>query len=652
MRFKLLAALQIIATVTNGSCVHHCERMKTPETERAAQINRFLSSPANPLGDAATAAQMKEVLQRIATVAGVTDDLLVNTAVNKQKLNIYLTRSSSGLCEPANAYYDAVIDAIFVDVGILEPAVLSGTFASARAGGSIRKSEAEAYLRFIVLHELGHRQLHRDIALSGLSGDESKKLETEADDYALSTIISAFEAGGFSPASQAVAVSGKLRLPQGHNLTPKDIAIADLVSMIFRVTEGLLYSNAAYSPHTVDRFHPSFISRAERLLELAAQRALHPNITAYVKLAASHLLRLRAATPRLFAEIYCPTAIEVALHSEDAVIVVDHEGVIYRAALPDPAMLAPVRIDAHPIDSHPHVPQSSVRSALFHYRELGLLLFQPGRGLLVAQGSEWVDVSLPKTSPSQWTYVSTPISPARSFLAITEHRDKLGSRTDRTLTLIRGQSVTRSVSENRLIKSIRQQRPDLEVSALQTQWVGGFLFAALTDHASRQLGAAVRLDDDLRVAEILEFRMGSLGRGALILHAADRGAPPSCYYFDEEVDLYRPHQASYRLRAWALSRSGAPELLASHPLAIDDIPQGASPRDWLGYIHPSIVVASAIGSRGALVTSFMDSVYFFDYRSRQLQPALHPAGVHMRTSASGLALVYAPKGYKCYLLRF
>jgi len=90
--------------------------------------------------------------------------------------------------------------------------------------------------------------------------------------------------------------------------------------------------------------------------------------------------------------------------------------------------------------------------------------------------------------------------------------------------------------------------------------------------------------------------------------------------------------------------------VCSYPLAIDKIPLNAEPIEWLGYIHPSVVSAFGSSAAGIVCVSFMDSTYLYDVAHADIQPLFHPPGTYLSEAPDDTVLIYAPGGFKCYVV--
>ena len=129
---------------------------------------------------------------------GYQGEITVNQTVDLKYLNIYTTTDVGNgrrICQRGNAIYDASIDAIFIDVDLLRDSGFESI---------------SPFLAFVLLHELGHRQLHRASAGMFDVGESpnasSQKLEDEADEFAFNKLKAIADTGEYLADNRGFAI--------------------------------------------------------------------------------------------------------------------------------------------------------------------------------------------------------------------------------------------------------------------------------------------------------------------------------------------------------------------------------------------------------------------------------------------------------------
>jgi hypothetical protein len=224
----------------------------------------------------------------MAAAAGVNEPVALNTQFHPGRLQVYTTTPTSREvthCDLGNAVYDAELDAIFLDRNLFDNRNFQ-TFLSSTAYGNVVSLNdlpfVQTYVRFLMLHELGHRALHRKRGgVFDRGGVRSEIQEREADAFALRHLQAAY--------AMPQAVSGRvgaggadlLDLPY-QELSPADRTLADLAGMVAGMNLSLLFISNPYAPFYRDSAHETFLTRSRGLLQEARQQK-----TANVQLSAS-----------------------------------------------------------------------------------------------------------------------------------------------------------------------------------------------------------------------------------------------------------------------------------------------------------------------------------------------------------------------------
>lgn len=167
----------------------------SPQDERFATSRQLIRSGEIGHVADADAALFQTLVQEAVAIAGISGDPIVNGEPVKGKLHFYLTDpKAAGFahCVEGNAVYDADLDSIFVDRSLFNPAELGkvGQALHWERWAPKRFAFTYTFTMLIVLHELGHRQLHRfqrgmfDTAVNA----DGRRRENEADRFAATVL--------------------------------------------------------------------------------------------------------------------------------------------------------------------------------------------------------------------------------------------------------------------------------------------------------------------------------------------------------------------------------------------------------------------------------------------------------------------------------
>jgi hypothetical protein len=214
------------------------------------------------------------VANSIATASGITAPIAINQPWRRGSLNIYTTTppaSSISHCDRGNAVYDRELDAIFVDTALFDTSDFQTFLSSTAYANVVSLSDLpflRTYLQFLILHEVGHRQLHMSIGIIFDSGRPAAAArEREADDFAFEKLTAAYETGpGGASAGKAGADLFDLNLA---DLIPRDKVSADLAAMAVGMNLSFLFITNPFAPFYQDEAHPTFLARSRSLLHSA-----------------------------------------------------------------------------------------------------------------------------------------------------------------------------------------------------------------------------------------------------------------------------------------------------------------------------------------------------------------------------------------------
>jgi len=273
--WRMLPGLGILLPLLVWLCVS-----QKPTEQRVQALNRALESGAIGHLPSPSDQEFERTVRWLTGGVGASIKLNVNGRWHPDALNVYsVTENARGLtgCGPGNAIYDASIDSIFVDAGLLDASGAQfQTMIDGAGVGSVLSAKEEIpylknYLRLVILHELGHRQLHRHTGGyfdSAPSGDPSAagSKEIEADRFALRHLAEAY------PRAVSYGLAVEPESSEILNLSAGDVRaeerpILRLADLLVGVTVPGLFTSGYYSPLYSSRSHPPLLVRVSSLLD-------------------------------------------------------------------------------------------------------------------------------------------------------------------------------------------------------------------------------------------------------------------------------------------------------------------------------------------------------------------------------------------------
>src|SRR5262249_40570690 len=129
------------------------------------------------------------------------------------------------------------------------------------------------FTMLIVLHELGHRQLHhfdRGV-FDAVVSTEGRVRETEADRFAANALRRAYVARRIATDSGVLAELAEAGV--GDRLEPGPQVVSSVLYAAAQMSVGLLFSRGTYSSLYEDPSHPLFGDRVRKISEVFADLA-------------------------------------------------------------------------------------------------------------------------------------------------------------------------------------------------------------------------------------------------------------------------------------------------------------------------------------------------------------------------------------------
>lgn len=653
----------------------------SPGSRRGRDIDAALESGAILALDGAETSELFETLKILANAAGIDRPVTLNAPYRPDRLNVYITTPAARAvthCGPGNAIYDPALDAIFVDVAVLRPfskGGLSGLLSTDQLTAPT-KQLVSTYFNFVVLHEMGHRHLHRKAgtAIFDRAGI-SRRLEDEADDFAIKAMLKAYST--FMLSSQVVAsgiygetYSSGMSWLNSEELvaypdeTGQDRAALDLVMTVQAMTRGMFVEGYPFSPFYSDEAHATFIDRSARIIRaVEGLKKLDPAIVRRGLYMRRHLERIRQTGALPMVRIALPGAVRMADFVGDDLRIVTSVGDAFVAdrgditdALgrkPGPAAV----IKARPAQRNGFadwapwllLSSSDRRSTLGDYAGLdegepapfikgdylAELTPDPGPGPFTL-----IQASNSKIEEKAWSVPEDPDAPPDASRAwgldgfVVWGGRKPVRRTYRELY--------KAVNP----KGVAQERR-LDLSPLN--WAGGAFYFLTKDEAAAD-GAEVsvlRCDAALRC----ERRISTVQSGALLAkeprrYDGSRTWPTENFSVaieNAQVVVYLLQDAwdgrTHLWRLWRLTAQGAPTLVVARPF-LADAPPRLEATEGTGLVDDQFERETAsqiddltsLAPGQVLVRLKNDSCYLVDTKSRTAQVLFHPCDPKLRFS--------------------
>jgi len=292
-----------------------------PVTARRAALDQALRDGTIGKLQSDESESLMRQLMWLADAAGITDEIALNQPFHKGRLNIYTTTPAAynvAYCATRNALYDAELDAVFIDEGIFKADDYRSLLEASPYASMMSLNDLpfqKVYLRFIILHELGHRQLHRnsghflDLIRPGHS-TTLLRFEAEADQFAIDKLQIAYQRDLQAGGSLIGQGMSHLLEQSDKETSPADRVWIDLVGMVTLMNAFNLFLPNPYAPFYEDRAHLTFLDRATGLINQALNnQGLNQELRASFALLRRHLERQHEMLEAPLIEVLAPVPI-------------------------------------------------------------------------------------------------------------------------------------------------------------------------------------------------------------------------------------------------------------------------------------------------------------------------------------------------------
>ena len=349
------------------------------DDERINRIDAALASGSIGHLDHDNEEKLRKTVQWLFSAAGFSGTVTVDQpysaqARNQGVLQIFVTTPDTYAftsCGPGNAVYDAALDAIFIDKEIVIPTDWETLLRTpdGRGGLDIPLGLEDApflrvYERFVILHEMGHRKLHRHAATSfdvrsSATSAELRKMEGDADEFAVEKMNDAYPtASKFGVVAIEQYTGDTINYSVKDSMPIPDQVQASLVEMGQAIASGRLALPSTTPLFREDYAHPSYLDRAQGLVRESLRRTdIDPDLRLYTQYVDNSFDRLQEARKSGMIEITANEPIGGAIFDERGLIVV-LSGELYRVPYSELQKLLeenrPISLDAAGTDKFSH----------------------------------------------------------------------------------------------------------------------------------------------------------------------------------------------------------------------------------------------------------------------------------------------------------
>ncbi|MCP1913429.1 hypothetical protein J2R96_005909 [Bradyrhizobium elkanii] len=612
----------------------------SPQDERFANLRQLVRSGEIGYVADADAALFQTLVQEAVAIAGISGNPIVNGEPVKGKLHFYLTDpKAAGFthCVAGNAVYDADLDSIFVDRSLFNPAELGKVGQALHWERWARKRFAFTYTftMLIVLHELGHRQLHRfqrgmfDTAVSA----DGRTRENEADRFAATVLRQAYISGRVTTNPDVLAELVEAGVAE--QLNPEQQLVASVLYAAAQMSVGLLFSRGTYSSLYEDRSHPLFGDRIRRISDVFADLAGNDSTLA------GHLQYFRSVTGRVgslrslgLVELNIDAPLAGLQFDDDGLVIIDRSWLAYRLPY-DRLTRSGTRISVRP-------------TLLGSIGELGndTLLDRiwsvSGEGTFVAAKDTVFQIG--KDRISTRPDIAGLLSPSRHpvTLGSTEPADSHLIETDEGL-LVTDHGSSFLVKWSDLMGQAVRSGKISDPSRGSFFLIDHILYIYMHERDGSIAGA---LDFDLREPSLARYKSFQLTADI------DAYGRPIPILLDGAIHhlLIGKTDLNSKVFVWELFGNRPPELRSDYTPLLDEL----SAQPFSGQNVPVIVNrVRSDSSNGVFVILPGDSIIHYDPSiPATLQPVFHPGtSVNVNTSTHGLVAFSAFNGYKAFVLR-
>lgn len=605
--------------------------------QRLARLQRLCRSGQMAALSATNLSEFQALVEKVTKAAGINSIPVIQSAPQRGRLHFYVsdpTLQWFTRCGRGNAVYDSDLDAVFVDRSLWQPMELTKigqappfVFEGARFAFS------RTFVEFVLLHELGHRQLHRSRAATydAFVRGASTLQESEADMFAVNAMKSGYLSGtlGDTDISDELIEAGF-----APDLQPDQRAAAALLYAATQMNVGLLFSRGAFSSLYSDATHPGFGERVQQMVRALEAGGEHDKqFQAHLEYFRQLSIRMEEVRQHHFIEVHTDTPIEDVAFDEDGISIVDTGWNLWHVSATRLQKRLPVEPpELQPLGKLPLVSAGAFVTSMWSAPANGLFVafsdsevFQLHGGKIMARsdlaaalhGGSY-PVLLPNVEPTE-----IAVHNVASNLLVTN--------LDR---------VVASIPIEDLMSKLPDTGKQYQNFVLDSIVTGNTLHIPIHEEKGPMIGC-LELDlQDPSTARFTEFDLkGDIDAyGGLV--AMQDGA---------RWRHFMVGKLSSKVAVWEVFQAESPLLRGTHDTFASQLAKAASPILQRS-VEPYLSKVRFIPPATILVTLLADSVYQFDARSNQLSVAFHPGtSMNISLGPKGRFALSALNGYKLYI---
>jgi hypothetical protein len=634
-----------------------------PATARRAALDQALRDATIGKLESEESESLMRQLTWLARAVGITDEIALNQPFHTGRLNIYTTTPAAynvTYCATRNALYDAELDAVFIDEGIFKADDYRSLLEASPYGGMMSLNDLpfqKVYLRFIILHELGHRQLHRN---SGHFLDLVKpghnttllRFEAEADQFAIDKLQIAYQrdlqAGG-----SLVGRGMSDVLDQSEKETsPADRVWIDLVGMVTMMNAFNLFLPNPYAPFYEDRAHLTFLDRATGLINQALNnQGLNQQLRASFAFQRRYRERQHEMLEAPLVEVLAPVPIgSVNFDGQGLVIGAGDMSEILHVPYAQLESRGARQTVALPPTTAGSVHDVTEKSVTWSTPTLGTIMFRDDGHTYLAQVEGWraqetgvrqvlEGASFPQLAvppePAELAFlVAAPNDSRTDHLYVFKGDQLLGKTTLATVTqefVARGAPVGCGIALNTANLNKVYFTISKPEKGGEDRWFG----VAALEPATLQVLHVAALQFPSELQTVSDSRLVVVPNGT------------SEHFILIKNVTVPGHQGWV---AWLLSATEAPQQIAAQSFLSGEIAGSVGPR--LDHIFDATLSrAFWLPPEQIVIVSNADSIYVLDVPTRRVRLAFHPGDETLQcsVSANGMMAMYMPGGHKTYV---
>jgi hypothetical protein len=571
--------------------------------------------------------------------AGITEPVVINGQPIRGQLHFYLTDPASAgftRCGAGNAVYDADLDVIFVDRGLFSPSELGvvGKALHWEQWAPKRFAFTQTFIALTLLHELGHRTLHRHTRgiFDARGGAAGRNRELEADRFAANMLRDAYIGGRVTSDSRVLAELAQAGV--GTDLDPGQRLVASVLYAASQMSVGLLFSRGSYSSLYSDDSHPTFGERVRRIAgvfaNLAGTDAVLTDYLGYFQAITARVEGLRSLP---FVEVHSDGPLAAARFDDDGLVTITRSWAVYRVAFQklDQAgahgIVQPAQLGV--IDS---LSAEDLPERIWSVSGQGTFVLVNGRVFQIGATAISQRADLAESIKTAGTILDLN-GPDPRGIVVLESGNDLSILQDGRVTTLNWRMLISEAKIGKRVSEPKRGNVSLVGQVLhiyvheQDGAIAGELEVDIERPASPHYMHFYPSDDIDAYGQLVAVVIGASTHHLLI----------------GKTDL------NSKVFVWELFGDRRAELRANYTPLLDALAE----RPYSGQNVPVIVNrVRAAGPRAIIVTLPGDSTIQYDPTRRTLEPVFHPGtSINVDASTNGLVAFSAFNSYKAFVLR-